>query len=213
MTCLTEERIQQWADHELDAVAREAAERHLEECQDCRRAADQLIALIEEAEALPRELQPERELWPEIAARLAPSNPMRRLTPVWMQVTAAAAVLALGVWIGTEWRSTSEPSPEPVVDPGYAQLASEVETLRAQVELLVTQRADQFDPETVAAVNETLATLHTAGEEISHALERDPGNRRLRAMRASSVKREAHVLADLMVALNGASMVGIDPTT
>lgn len=223
MTCLTEERIQQWVDHELDEVSRRSAEAHLESCADCRRRVDELEAVVDAAERLPRSLEPSRDLWPQVESRLSPRAAGRHFNVPWRQVAAAAAVLALGVLIGLRMR------PEPVsvesaqtagtttgptaTDSDYLELANEVKALRRQVEQLVADRGDRLDQPTLAAVDETLSTLENADREITQAIEREPDNRRLHAMRTSSVKREAHVLADLMVALNGASMVGIEPTT
>lgn len=223
MTCLTEERIQQWVDHELDEVSRRSAEAHLESCADCRRRVDELEAVVDAAERLPRSLEPSRDLWPQVESRLSPRGAGRHFNVPWRQVAAAAAVLALGVLIGLRMR------PEPVsvesaqtagtttgpaaTDADYLELANEVKALRRQVEQLVADRGDRLDQPTLAAVDETLSTLENADREITQAIEREPDNRRLHAMRTSSVKREAHVLADLMVALNGASMVGIEPTT
>ena len=223
MSCLTQERIQQWVDHELDPVLRRAADEHLAGCEDCRREADALSALVAQAEKLPRSIEPPNDLWPAILVRLTPARPARRFEIPWRQLAAAAAVLTLGVLIGFRMRS-DQPTVEssgreiaqvqaPVADSDYSHLASEVKALRQQVETLVASRGQEFDGSTLAAVNDTLAILEKADHEITQAVEREPENQRLRAMRTASVKREAHVLADLMVALNGASMVGMGPTT
>ena len=211
MTCLTEERLQQWIDQELDATASASARQHLESCGECRRRCDDLKAVIRGSEALPREIEPTHDLWPGIEARIARTSGAFHRLPPWWQLAAAAAVLAVGVWIGSQWFQGPQVPTE--TDQAYLALSSEVDKLRNQLEVLVTQRGDQFDAATVVAVKETLTTLDSANEEFARALEQDPANRRLQSMRASSTKKEAHVLADLVVALNGASMAGIDPTT
>lgn len=225
MSCLTEERIQQWVDHELDEVARRSASAHIETCTDCRRRVDEIIALVDAAERLPRSIEPPRDLWPEIEARMSTSSASHRFRISWPQLAAAAAVLALGILIGlrmqSEWQAPAvEPRVEATVaggpsnaDPDYLALAGEVRALRRQVEALVAERGARLDQPTLAAVNETLSTLQNADREITQAIEENPDSRHLRAMRTSAVTREAHVLADLMVTLNGASMVGIEPTT
>lgn len=227
MTCLTEERIQQWVDHELDEVARRAADVHLDGCGECQRRVKELAALVEAADRLPRSTEPSRDLWPQVEGRLNARGQSGRVVLPWGQLAAAAAVLALGILIGLRMRPETTVQPRQTAqtatpssdggaaesDSDYLELANEVQALRRQVERLVANRGDRFDQSTVMAVNETLATLENADREITQAIEQDPDNRRLRAMRTSSVKREAHVLADLMVSLNGASMVGIEPTT
>lgn len=87
---LSEELLNSYVDGALDGAAREAAERHLAGCAACRRDVERLRALVTNAAALPRSIEPERDLWPGIAPRLG-----RRGVPWWVGV-AAAVVLAVG---------------------------------------------------------------------------------------------------------------------
>lgn len=81
--------------------------RHLMQCDDCRAEERELRTLLDEAAALPAEIQPPAELWEGIAARLEPRSatvalapeipvigprPVRRI-PWWMQAAAAVALV------------------------------------------------------------------------------------------------------------------------
>lgn len=85
---LGEERLNGFVDGLLSAVERDAAEQHLAGCAECRRDVERLRALLASAAALPKSIEPARDLWPDIAPRLG-----RHGVPRWVGV-AAAVVLA-----------------------------------------------------------------------------------------------------------------------
>ena len=119
----------------LSPRERREVEEHLASCSACAEEFALVRALLEGAEALPREIEPTRELWAGIEARivelehaeaspdasLALPTPARPLLPRWLAgfrprlalvttLAAAAIVLAL-----TRWPS-GEPEPEPTVE-------------------------------------------------------------------------------------------------
>lgn len=67
--------IQDLLDGELDAETASRAERHLEHCERCRRERDALRALLTDVQSLPRALDPPRDLWEDIEARLYETAP------------------------------------------------------------------------------------------------------------------------------------------
>ncbi len=206
MTCFTDDQIEQLASSGSQAPD------HLRECADCRGRLEAELRLARAIEDLPMAIEPPRDLWPGIERQVAAQPQVLGMAPNrWLQMAAAAAVLAFGVWIGSQWNAGSRVTTA-AADQSYEDLAGEVDTLRRQLATLMIEQREQFDPATVAAVENTLTTLDEASSEFSRALEQDPENRQLRSMRASSTKREAHVLADLVTTLHGASMAGLDPT-
>lgn len=68
------EKLHDYVDGELSAAVARAVEAHVVSCAACRGALDSLRALRAATAALDREITPRRELWPEIAARLAPAR-------------------------------------------------------------------------------------------------------------------------------------------
>jgi anti-sigma factor RsiW len=110
MTHLTEEILHGIADGTLAAAARAAAEAHLALCAECRADVDALRALVVATRALPREIAPERDLWPGIAGALArrgTGDGGRRMGWRVPLLLAATVVLALSA---TLWLVTRDPA-------------------------------------------------------------------------------------------------------
>ena len=120
---------------------------------------------------LPAEIEPPRDLWPDIAARLEPqrsaARPGRR---GWMTGFAIAASLCVAV--GIAWQLRTPPS-----------TPSSEETMRAE---LVRREADAMTQEYYAALREfegaplpaelqpTIATLDRSAQDIRGAIAADP---------------------------------------
>ena len=65
-----EATLNEYVDGTLPAGDRPAVEAHLAECAGCRAAATELRRLIAEAHGLPRSIEPGRNLWTTIEARI-----------------------------------------------------------------------------------------------------------------------------------------------
>ena len=122
-------------DDEVTQAEREWLESHLAGCTVCRQQYEQLTRTLETVGSLPRidvaaDL-PERAL---AAARRATSAPDRiaiaPARPTWIPVTAAAALLLLGMsallpWIASNWGpQTSAQRSAPVAEPKLVAVAS-----------------------------------------------------------------------------------------
>ena len=101
MTCTElDPLLDRYLDGTLEANRRAELEAHLAGCESCRTLTLQLRAVLASAAALPRSIRPPRDLWPDIADRLASrtiqlpvrSIPWRSWAPL-----AAAAVLLIAV--------------------------------------------------------------------------------------------------------------------
>ena len=96
-------------DGELEPAPREALERHLEGCAECRATLDDLRRLVAAAKALP-ERAPEPDPWPGIARALVPAAPRARPLAWPLALAFAAGVLAtLGL---LAWRARDASSAE-----------------------------------------------------------------------------------------------------
>ena len=103
----------EWVDGALSPALRAAIESHLDGCENCSNLVADLAAIASEARALPR-LEPSRDLWAGIAARI--ETPVvalepRRLSAApsrrWWTMAAAAAAL-VAVTAGVTWRLATE---------------------------------------------------------------------------------------------------------
>jgi anti-sigma factor RsiW len=64
------DRLNDFADGDLPAAEREEVQKHLAACAECSLEVEAIHGLRAQARALPREIAPPRDLWPEIAARI-----------------------------------------------------------------------------------------------------------------------------------------------
>lgn len=169
-----------------------------------------LDALLQRARALPRDIQPERDLWLGVQNRIeleraGAESPRSRLwgarlsVPVWAASAAASLLVVFAVGTGLWLRAPASPS-----DP--AAIASLADSLRDRdgvsvvrrdlLALLEEQRA-QLPPEVLVAVERNLAEIDRAITEIHVAFEEHPDNPALRFLLAEAYRREADMLAQL----------------
>jgi len=145
------DRLSEYVDGSLEAGEALALETHLAECAECAATLQGLRAVTARAAALPPR-EPARDLWPGIAARLAPRSAerpspfaalatvlrgffegltARRLSLSLPQLAAAALALVLvsggAVWIAFRAHPTPAPAPAPVaLQPAPAPEATSV---------------------------------------------------------------------------------------
>jgi hypothetical protein len=168
--------------------------------------------------ALPQSIDPPRDLWPQIAARLearpgaAVQAPVRarRVPREWLAAAAMVASVAVGVWIGRSVLpgvhsgtvvvpSTAVAVSPPngaaidaayVTDPRYQrQRAALLQSLQAQLATM--------PPETRNKVMASLATIEKAKQDLEDALGKDPGNALLQELLVSTYQDEMRVLTDV----------------
>ena len=189
--------------------------RHLDDCEACRGRVAEIGSLLVAARSLPREVAPQRDLWPEIEARLGRRvvhGPWKQWGRVAMAV-AAALIAAVLVLIVRQQAPAPLESPEaslPSLDRGTVRPASSyVETserVRAENGLMqvrkdllrsIAERRDDLDPRTVELIDSNLELIDRAIDDIYRALEENPGNRGLEALLAATYQREVDLLRQI----------------
>jgi hypothetical protein len=176
---------------------------------------------------LPQAIEPARDLWPGIAARIteihaaAPSvtgaNPIpprrsgARLR--WLAAAAMVASVAVGVWIGRSLLPPvghGAPAPQAMsTPPGYgavtgasaldAAYVSDPRYARQRAALLrsLPARLAALPPPARAKVMASLAALKKAKEDLESALGKDPGNALLQELLVDTYQDEMRVLTDM----------------
>ena len=165
---------------------------------------------------LPRELPPERDLWPGIAAQLTPRRAPRR----WLPLAAAAVLLVAASSLITAHvvRRTIAPVatvvPAPASEasavrpasfgPGHA-LSPEYVAARQQLAAMLAARMDRLPSSARQKVEDNLAQLHRATDEINAALALQPGDALLEELLLNTYQDELAVLASVnqLANLNG----------
>lgn len=149
---------------------------------------------------LPRELRPERDLWPGVAGRLA-TPPRRQFAAGWWRLAAALLLVAGGLIAAALLGPESLPQgplmsgPAARSEPGMAaaNLRQRDGVLHAHQDLVsaIARRGGRLDAAGVASLAAGLAELERATAEIEEALARSPQDRRLRLALAAAYRREA----------------------
>jgi hypothetical protein len=166
---------------------------------------------------LPRELPPERDLWPGIAAQLEPRRAPRRWLP-----QAAAAVLLVAASslitaqlvrrsvapVGSTVATPAAPASADVLPasfgPGHP-LSSEYVAARKQLAAMLATRMDRLPSSARHKVEDNLAQIRRAADEINAALALQPGDALLEELLLNTYQDELAVLASVnqLANLNG----------
>lgn len=203
-------RLDEYVDSELATPELPELERHLRECPACRAQEQELRALLVAAAALPRELQPARDLWPELPGRLRAVVPFPRRGVLLRPLTlAAAAALLVALSSVVTWRVARKPEARVAAAPSAAPqgtliayapaaglLEAETEYARATGELLAALEARRatLSPETLDAVEQNLRAIDDALASLREALQADPGNQQLTQLLTGTHKRKVEAL-------------------
>lgn len=166
-----------------------------------------------DARQLSRQLHPERDLWPAIAAQISTSStPIRWPSGSPWQQLAAAGVLMLISSLATLWLSDRIGLPDDRVvanaapEHGYiretlpanfgalSSLDVRYRQDRASLGIALMLQLEQLPDETRAGVLDNLAAIHRAIAEINSALEQDPNNLLLQQLLMTTYQDELLVL-------------------
>ena len=216
MTCDgVRKRLDEFVDGTLAQAEARTVTEHLRDCAPCRAEADALRRLLAGARALPRGIEPARDLWPAIERRIGSGTVREGRFGWWPRevlgghgLLAAAAVLVavLGAVVGLlVLRETRRgPAAPGVTEPGTVTLAAApagaqdpaAEFARARTELraaLEVRRAD-LSPATREVIDRNLAVIERAAAEIEAAMADDPGNQTLRGLLLAVYRQEIELL-------------------
>jgi anti-sigma factor RsiW len=214
MTC---EQVRDVLDDYVDGDLAEAefheVELHLASCAECRQEERLLRSLLAQAAALPREMRPGRDLWPDLAARLRGTEGARGVVlrpavsrwmrPAALAAAAAAVVIAVagGLWTrGPRPATPTAPAatllPVAAGTPGAPLLEAEREYARATAALMaaIDQQKDVLSPETRATLDANLKTIDDALAEVRAALQKDPANAQLTHLLTSTHQKKLDAL-------------------
>lgn len=208
------EHLDDYADGMLQYEQETAFEQHLATCAACRSKLLELRSLMKAASELPRELDPEHDLWPQIADRIG-SKPVdwsgRRSTPPeslrWLQLAAVVGLMVVGLWVarsqihdGPSHLKAQLDASEESAHQSFADYANRAHTedgiMLAKIDLLTTieQRRGVLDDHTLQQIEADMLLLEEAIGQIRAALVEQPENRKLKLALAARYQQEIRIL-------------------
>lgn len=193
-------RLDDLLDGQLSESTRREVEAHLETCDACRVALATRRELLDEVAALPRRVEPSRELWPDIRSRLEEreargrAGSLRALAAAAMvALVAGAAALTLWLWADGDPTEASRSADragagdDPVALVGdWRSVEREYAGAAEELQQTLEEIGDELSPETRRIVERNLEVIDAAIAESRAALEGDPANRELaRSLRSA----------------------------
>ncbi|HEU4517623.1 MAG TPA: hypothetical protein VFR77_10000 [Steroidobacteraceae bacterium] len=176
-------------------------------------------ALIAKAAELPKEIEPARDLWPGIAARLGEAPRSAEPRGFRWPMALAAGVVVASVSALLTWSLMRSPDPvTPTTIAGTTSQVAEIvpvnygpnsgltaQELKARDELVVRFRETfaTLRPETRDAIVKNLAIMQTAADEIDAALAKDPASRMLKGMLVGTYKQELQLYSTVVTSSDG----------
>lgn len=208
------DRLSEYLDGELDATEAAACERHLAGCEECRALLADLRTVARQAVALP-DRGPAHDLWPGIAAALAPDRTVVPLRPrrAWLgtapRLAAAAVLVAVAsgasVWLATH-RTGSPGTPLPTVAtgtpatrtpaliPASARAERTYDAAVSDLRAVLDAGRGRLDSTTVRVLERNLAIIDSAVADAQRAVAADPNNAYLNTYLAHTMRRKIDLL-------------------
>ena len=175
--------------------------------------------LLAKAATLPKDVEPPRDLWPAIAARIGeagagPAKPAFRWPMALAAAFLVASISALLTW--SVLRDPQAAAPAVIADVqapagdfvpvSYGPNSGlTVKELAARDELFAQFRGafETLKPETRDAIVKNLAIMQTAADEIDAALAKDPASGMLKGMLFGTYKQELQLYSTVVTARDG----------
>lgn len=218
------ERTHDLIDGLLPSEAADRARSHMAQCADCRERYATLSELASDLRSLPRDATPPSDIWAGISRRLDGTTPGaepdaadvlvlpgvskshgaagRRISFTIPQLAAASVVLAV-MSASIVWMATSRPTQAPSSGSGTVgavRFVTDEASYDAALDELMTiveTARPYLAPETLLALDESLAEIDAAIEEIAAALESDPSSELLHSMLVNQQRSKLRVLSQV----------------
>src|ERR1700761_9636848 len=163
---------------------------------------------------LPRSIEPPRDLWAGIEAKLAAERQSVAQAPAkraplahlrWLAAAAVIAALAVGVWIGRSSLPTSKVPPVVRTNTPFNVQAAyfadpSFRNQRAALLQSVAAKLGTLPPESRAKVTASLTAIHDSMKVLEEELGKDPTNALLQELLLNTYQDEMRVLTTVQEA-------------
>ena|SRR5439155_17746565 len=189
-----EATLNEYVDGTLAARDRASVEAHLAECTGCRAAVAELRSLVGAAAALPKTIEPARNLWTTIEARIVQRATYNVQRAFWRRALAAAAVLAIALGMyrllppfAAHYRPAGEWA-------AWAAVQADFDRSTDELSRILAAERQRLRPETVALLERNLTVIDAALAECRAALARDSANGELRRLFTAASRQKVELL-------------------
>jgi hypothetical protein len=175
--------------------------------------------LLAKAAELPKDVEPSRDLWPGIAARLGEAPRETTGKDFRWPMALAAGFLVASVSALLTWSLMRAPEPvvvattttvqAPVAEivpvsygPNSGLTAQEL-TARDELVVRFREKFTTLRPETRDAIVKNLAIMQTAADQIDAALAKDPASGMLKGMLVGTYKQELQLYSTVVTSSGG----------
>jgi hypothetical protein len=189
-----EAMLNEYVDGTLPPGDRAAVEAHLAECAGCRTAVAELRALVAGAAALPTTVEPSRDLWTTIEARIVQRATWNVQRARWRRALAAAAVLVIALGVYRLLPPFTAPHRLAGGGVGWAAVQADFERATDELSRILAVERGRLRPETVALLERNLAVIDAAIAESRAALARDPANAELQRLFSAAARQKVELL-------------------
>jgi hypothetical protein len=157
------------------------------------------LELLRRVRRVSGEVQPERDLWPEIRAALEEPVPRARRWHLPSALAASLLFCAVGAALLFRAGSVPEPAGVPADRPALLEvgLGPELTESRAQLMASLDAELSQMSPESQAAVAESLKEIEASLAKIHGELEHHPDSQLLLDLLVSTYLRQIAVLGEM----------------
>ncbi|MFK7886412.1 MAG: hypothetical protein AB8G16_06045 [Gammaproteobacteria bacterium] len=159
--------------------------------------------LDQAANDMPTSIEPERDLWPDISARMLAQDvePTTERSRLWPFVAGIAATLLATVGLQS-MREAPQATPEEVAQsviyleqpPAWVP---EIKRTANRLQDDYQAGLDQLPPQTREVVEQNLRQIHESLAEIHAALAADPGNLALHRLLAGTYQQEIELISTI----------------
>jgi Putative zinc-finger len=204
------DRLNEYLDQDLDARERRQIDIHLSRCGECRRALEDLSAIVRAAGELPAVAPPER-IWESISASLIERSSLSKGRGRYFPVLALAASLVLAVSL---WLMLRQGEPETVTGPEAQEALADMvtEELKAAeshydkaivgLEQIIAQNDGVLPQEVASVLNLNLDLIENAIGESRTAIASEPRSTAAQESLLQALKSKVALLSNTILLIN-----------
>lgn len=195
------EHVDEYLAGTLDGPTTAGLEAHLAGCAECRTIVEDARFLQPLVAAMHREVEPPRDLWPAVRARIGAARRAWSVRPWGLALAASALLTFVALGVSLDLRAPAPEAPfqsSPARPPELVGFEGQVHVASAELEAAVHARERALDPETTATIAHNLAIIDAAIDESRQALDHSPDDPRIADALVSAHHQKIRLLRQVL---------------